>query len=153
MDNMLPSVGGLGSSALLNTKIPSSPDQAQTLQKVSENSLFEKKSAVLNAVNISKKEAPTLDEINLTVNGSSKVGNTPPLSDQLRNFPNAGPLSNENVISQLPEGKLATILAQVSALKENKASSDEIKDRIDTFLKENDVKPPNMGGTFVDTLA
>ena len=75
-----------------------------------------------------------------------------PPSQRGPNGPSGGPLNNENIISQLTEGQLSSILATVAELKEPEASFDEVKAIVDTFLEENGIEPPNKGGTFINTV-
>ena len=62
------------------------------------------------------------------------------------------PTQHENVISQLTEEQLLSILAKVAELQEYGASFDEVKYTVDTFLKETGIEPPSKGGTFIDTI-
>ena len=94
----------------------------------------------------------SFEEIKEVVDGFLEDNGITPPSLIGRSIPSTGPLSNKGVISQLTEDKLSTILAEVTSLKNAKASFDEVKEVVDNFLKENNVKPPNMGGTFVDVL-
>ena len=67
--------------------------------------------------------------------------------------PGGGPLSNESVISQLTEGQLSSILKKVAELKESRASFDEVKHTVDSFLRKTGIKLPNKeGGIFIDTI-
>ena len=67
--------------------------------------------------------------------------------------PGGGPLSNESVISQLTEGQLSSILKKVAELKESRASFDEVKHTVDSFLRETGIELPNKeGGIFIDTI-
>ena len=64
-----------------------------------------------------------------------------------------GPLSNESVISQLTEGQLSSILKKVAELKESRASFDEVKHTVDSFLRKTGIKLPNKeGGIFIDKI-
>ena len=68
-----------------------------------------------------------------------------------------GPPSHENVINQfdksLTEEQRTSILAKVAELKKSRASFDEVKHTVDSFLKETGIELPNKkGGTFIDTI-
>ena len=64
-----------------------------------------------------------------------------------------GPLSNESVISQLTEGQLSFILEKIAKLKESRASFDEVKHTVDSFLRKTGIELPNKeGGTFIYTI-
>jgi hypothetical protein len=152
METSFQSVGGLGQGTALANKPIGPSEHAQVINKFGQSLTDQQKSSILNTVNVLQRDGESFEEIRDVVDGFLEDNGITPPSQIGRSVPSTGPLSNKGVISQLTEDKLSTILAEVSSLKEAKASFDEVKDAVDKFLKENNVKPPNMGGTFVDVL-
>ena len=152
MEKSLQSVGSLGPGSVLANKPVRQPEHAQVIQKFGQSLSDEQRSSILNTINILQRDGESFEEIKEVVDGFLEDNGITPPSQLGRSLPTTGPLSNKGVISQISQDKLSSILSEVTSLKEAKASFDEVKEVVDRFLQENNVKPPNMGGTFVDVL-
>ncbi|OUT95655.1 MAG: hypothetical protein CBC01_09090 [Betaproteobacteria bacterium TMED41] len=152
METSFQSIGGLGQGTALANKQIKPSEHAQVINKFGQSLTDEARSSILNTINVLERDGESFEEIKEVVDGFLEDNGITPPSLIGRSIPSTGPLSNKGVISQLTEDKLSTILAEVTSLKNAKASFDEVKEAVDNFLKENNVKPPNMGGTFVDVL-
>ena len=149
METSFQSVGGLGQGTALANKSIRPTAHTQVIEKFGQSLSDTQRSSILNTISVLERDGESFEEIREVVDGFLEDNGITPPSQIGRSIPT---LSNKGVISQLTEDKLSTILAEVSSLKETKASFDEIKERVDSFLKENNVRPPNLGGTFVDVL-
>lgn len=152
METSFQSVSGLGQNTALANKPLRQPEHAQVIEKFGQSLTDTQRTSILNTINVLQRDGDSFEEIKEVVDGFLEENGITPPSQLGRKLPTTGPLSNKGVISQLTEDKLSNILSEVTSLKEAKASFEEIKDRVDRFLQENNVRPPNMGGTFVDVL-
>ncbi len=152
METSFQSVAGLGQGTALANKQVRPSEHAQIIDKYGQSLSDEQRSSILNTIDVLKRDGESFEEIREVVDGFLEDNGITPPSQLGRSIPSTGPLSNKGVISQLTQDKLSTILSEVSSLKEAEASFDEVKDVVDRFLKENNIKPPNIGGTFVDVL-
>ena len=152
METSFQSIGGLGQGTALANKSIRPTAHTQVIEKFGQSLSDTQRSSILNTISVLERDGESFEEIREVVDGFLEDNGITPPSQIGRSIPTTGPLSNKGVISQLTEDKLSTILAEVSSLKETKASFDEIKERVDSFLKENNVRPPNLGGTFIDVL-
>jgi methionine aminopeptidase len=152
METSFQSIGGLGQGTALANKSIRPSAHTQVVEKFGQSLSESQKSSILNTINVLERDGESFEEIREVVDGFLEDNGITPPSQIGRSLPSTGPLSNKGVISQLTQDKLSTILDEVSSLKQAQASFDEIKERVDSFLKENNVKPPNLGGTFVDVL-
>jgi methionine aminopeptidase len=152
METSFQSVAGVGQGSALANKPVGQSEHAQVINKFGQSLTDQQRSSILNTVSVLQRDGETFEEIKQVVDGFLEDNGITPPSLIGRSIPSTGPLSNKGVISQLTEDKLSTILSEVSSLKQAQASFDEVKETVDNFLKENNIKPPNMGGTFVDVL-
>ena len=111
----------------------------------------QQQTSILAKVSELQESGISFEEIKGLVDSFLEENGISPPRQRRPNGPSGG-LNNENIISQLAEEQLSSILATVAELKESEASFDEVKAIIDTFLEENGIEPPNKGGTFINTV-
>ena len=100
-----------------------------------------------------KSSGASFEEIKGVVDSFLEENSITPPGQMGPGGPGGGPLRNESVISQLTEGQLSSILKKVAELKESRASFDEVKHTVDSFLRKTGTKLPNKeGGIFIDTI-
>jgi hypothetical protein len=100
-----------------------------------------------------KSSGASFEEIKGVVDSFLEENGVTPPSQRRPNGPSGGPLNNKNIISQLTEEQLSSILAKIAELKESGAPFDEVKHTVDSFLEETGIALPNKeGGTFIDTI-
>lgn len=112
----------------------------------------EQQTSILAKVSEWQESGTSFEEIKSVVDSFLEENGIAPPSPRGPNGNSGGPLNNENIISQVTEEQLSSILATVAELKESETSFDEVKAIVDTFLEENGIEPPNKGGTFITTV-
>ncbi len=154
METNLQAIGsGYGQSSVVNTnsRIPASP-HADVISKFGQSLTDDQRSSILKTIDVLQEAGESFDEIKEVVDGFLEDNGIALPSQIGQSLPTTGPSSNKGVISQISADELSSVIDQVKAMRSAEASFDEVKDFVDNFLKENNIKPPNMGGTFVDVL-
>ena len=146
------SIQSIGASLRPNSK-PKGPGGPPSHENVfGQNLTEEQQTSILAKVSELQESGTSFDEIKGVVDSFLEENGVTPPSQRRPNGPSGGPLNNKNIISQLTEEQLSSILATVAELKESEASFDEAKAIVYTFLEENGIEPPNKGGTFINTV-
>ena len=128
------------------------PSHKNVFRQFGQSLTEEQQTSILAKVSELQESGISFEEIKGVVDSFLEENGISPSRQRGPNGPSSGTLNNENIISQLTEGQLPSILATVAELQESKASFDEVKAIVDTFLEENGIEPPNKGGTFINTV-
>ena len=126
------------------------PSHENVISQFGKSLTEEQRTSILAKISELQESGASFEEIKGVVDSFlEENGITPPG----QRGPGGGPLSNESVISQLTEGQLSSILKKVAELKESRASFDEVKHTVDSFLRKTGIELPNKeGGIFIDTI-
>ena len=150
------SIQSIGASLRPNSgpKVPGGPPSHENVISQFGKSLTEEqRTSILAKISELQESGASFEEIKGVVDSFLEENGITPPGQRRHGGPGGGPLSNESVISQLTEGQLSSILEKVAELKESRASFDEVKHTVDSFLRETGIELPNKeGGIFIDTI-
>ena len=113
----------------------------------------DKKIEILTKIGELQESGASFEEIKGVVDSFLEENGIEPPGKGGPGGPGGGPLSNENVISQLTDEQLSSILEIVANLQESGASFEEVKATVDGFLEENGIELPSKGGALLNTVA
>ena len=149
------SIQSIGASLRPNSKPKGPggpPSHENVFRQFGQNLTEEHQTSILAKFSELPESGTSFDEIKGVVDSFLEENGVTPPSQRRPNGPSGGTLNNKNIISQLTEEQLSSILATVAELKESEASFDEAQAIVYTFLEENGIEPPNKGGTFINTV-